>query len=84
MATELPAAGMAGNMLPPRNATAQVAPGNNISSAASVVCYSPMMVTAYGIWQGVNPLELSLPLFILQTAIRQPRVIAEILVRKPA
>ncbi|CAD6271770.1 unnamed protein product [Miscanthus lutarioriparius] len=37
------------------------------------------MVTAYGIWQGVNPLELSLPLFILQTAIRQPRVIAEIL-----
>ncbi|CAD6342099.1 unnamed protein product [Miscanthus lutarioriparius] len=94
MATELPAAGMAGNMLPPRNATAQVAPGNNISSAASVVCYSPMMVTAYGIWQGVNPLEFSLPLFILQTAIivattrllvlllkpiRQPRVIAEIL-----
>nr|XP_034586568.1 cation/H(+) antiporter 15-like [Setaria viridis] len=53
-----------------------------------------MMVTAYGIWQGVNPLEFSLPLFILQTAIivattrllvlllkpiRQPRVIAEIL-----
>jgi hypothetical protein len=95
MATELPAAEMA-NMLPPRNATVQVSPGNNISSAASVVCYSPMMVTAYGIWQGVNPLEFSLPLFILQTAIivattrllvlllkpfRQPRVIAEILVR---
>ncbi|AQK94502.1 Cation/H(+) antiporter 15 [Zea mays] len=94
MATvELPAAGMAG-MLPPRNATAQVAPGNNFSNPASVVCYSPMMVTAYGIWQGVNPLEFSLPLFILQTAIivattrllvlllkpiRQPRVIAEIL-----
>lgn len=81
--------------VPPRNATAQVALGNNISSAASVVvCYSPMMVTAHGIWQGANPLEFSLPLFILQTAIivattrllvlllkpiRQPRVIAEIL-----
>ncbi|GJN14745.1 hypothetical protein PR202_gb01601 [Eleusine coracana subsp. coracana] len=52
------------------------------------------MVTAYGIWNGGNPLEFSLPLFILQTAIivattrilvlllkpiRQPRVIAEIL-----
>jgi hypothetical protein len=48
MATvELPAAGMAG-MLPPRNATAQVAPGNNFSNPASVVCYSPMMVTARG------------------------------------
>ncbi|TVU19959.1 hypothetical protein EJB05_36143 [Eragrostis curvula] len=66
----------------------------NISSSSAVVCYSPMMVTAYGIWQGGNPLEFSLPLFILQTAIivgttrilvlllkplRQPRVIAEIL-----
>ncbi|KAF8703717.1 hypothetical protein HU200_031801 [Digitaria exilis] len=85
-------------VLPPRNATAQAAARGNISSAASVVCYSPMMVTAYGIWQGVNPLEFSLPLFIIQTAIivattrilvvllkpiRQPRVIAEILVRKP-
>ncbi|WVZ98985.1 hypothetical protein U9M48_044352 [Paspalum notatum var. saurae] len=86
MADVLPAAAGAA----PRNATAR----GNISSAASVVCYSPMMVTAYGIWQGVNPLEFSLPLFILQTAIivattrllvlllkpiRQPRVIAEIL-----
>ncbi|KAK3135252.1 hypothetical protein QOZ80_5BG0416670 [Eleusine coracana subsp. coracana] len=68
----------------------------NISNAGAVVCYSPMMVTAYGIWNGGNPLEFSLPLFILQTAIivattrilvlllkpiRQPRVIAEILVR---
>ncbi|GJM88911.1 hypothetical protein PR202_ga05491 [Eleusine coracana subsp. coracana] len=66
----------------------------NISNAGAVVCYSPMMVTAYGIWNGGNPLEFSLPLFILQTAIivattrilvlllkpiRQPRVIAEIL-----
>lgn len=68
----------------------------NISNAGAVVCYSPMMVTAYGIWNGGNPLEFSLPLFILQTSIivattrilvvllkpvRQPRVIAEILVR---
>ncbi|CAN6337266.1 unnamed protein product [Urochloa humidicola] len=93
MAAVLPTAGSAG-ALPPRNATAQSAARGNISSSASVVCYSPMMVTAYGIWQGVNPLEFSLPLFILQTAIivattrllvlllkpiRQPRVIAEIL-----
>ncbi|KAL6620440.1 hypothetical protein ACP70R_035579 [Stipagrostis hirtigluma subsp. patula] len=84
----------AAGMLPPKDAMAQVAPRGNISSSGSVVCYSPMMVTAYGIWQGVNPLEFSLPLFILQTAIivgttrilvlllkpiRQPRVIAEIL-----
>ncbi|CAN6341623.1 unnamed protein product [Urochloa humidicola] len=90
MAAVLPTAGT----VPPRNATAQVSARGNISSSASVVCYSPMMVTAYGIWQGVNPLEFSLPLFILQTAIivattrllvlllkplRQPRVIAEIL-----
>ncbi|CAL4894112.1 unnamed protein product [Urochloa decumbens] len=90
MAEVLPMAGT----VPPRNATAQVSARGNISSSASVVCYSPMMVTAYGIWQGVNPLEFSLPLFILQTAIivattrllvlllkpiRQPRVIAEIL-----
>ena len=61
-----------------------------------VVCYSPMMIATNGIWQGVNPLEFSLPLFIVQVAVivattrllvlllrpfRQPRVIAEILVR---
>ncbi|XP_020198260.1 cation/H(+) antiporter 15-like [Aegilops tauschii subsp. strangulata] len=61
-----------------------------------VVCYSPMMMTTNGMWQdeGVNPLEFSLPLFIVQVAVivittrllvlllrpfRQPRVIAEIL-----
>jgi hypothetical protein len=94
-----PCAAMASVM--PAAATATTVPAGtargNISSAAAVVCYSPMMVTAYGIWQGGNPLEFSLPLFILQTAIivvttrilvlllkpfRQPRVIAEILVRK--
>ncbi|CAO2177773.1 unnamed protein product [Urochloa humidicola] len=71
-----------------RNATVQP------KASSTVVCYSPMMITTNGIWQGFNPLEFSLPLFILQTAIivvttrvlvlvlrpfRQPRVIAEIL-----
>ncbi|CAM0954951.1 unnamed protein product [Alopecurus aequalis] len=76
--------------LPAKNVTGMTGTG----AAEAVVCYSPMMVTTYGIWQGVSPLEFSLPLFILQTAIivattrllvvllkpfRQPRVIAEIL-----
>ena len=78
----------------PTNATEQMLP----KASSTVVCYSPMMITTNGIWQGFNPLEFSLPLFILQTAIivvttrllvlvlrpfRQPRVIAEILVRTP-
>lgn len=61
----------------------------------TIVCYAPMMITTNGIWQGDNPLDYSLPLFILQLTlvvvitrllvyvlkpIRQPRVIAEILV----
>jgi hypothetical protein len=60
-----------------------------------MVCYSPTMITTNGIWQGDNPLDYALPLFILQVIlvviatrifvfilkpIRQPRVIAEILV----
>lgn len=60
-----------------------------------VVCYSPMMITTNGVWQGENPLDFALPLFILQLTLvviltrilvlilkpfRQPRVIAEILV----
>ncbi|XP_047043760.1 cation/H(+) antiporter 15-like [Lolium rigidum] len=76
--------------LPAKNVTGMTGPG----AGEAVVCYSQMMVTTYGIWQGVSPLEFSLPLFILQTAIivgttrllvvllkpfRQPRVIAEIL-----
>ncbi|PNY01249.1 cation H(+) antiporter 15-like protein [Trifolium pratense] len=59
-----------------------------------MVCYSPTMITTNGIWQGDNPLDYALPLFILQVIlvviatrifvfilkpIRQPRVIAEIL-----
>ncbi|XP_051137006.1 cation/H(+) antiporter 15-like [Andrographis paniculata] len=60
----------------------------------TIVCYAPTMITTNGIWQGDNPLDYSLPLFILQLTLvvvttrllvlvlrplRQPRVIAEIL-----
>ncbi|CAD6215290.1 unnamed protein product [Miscanthus lutarioriparius] len=50
--------------------------------------------TSEGVWQGDNPLHFSLPLIILQVclvlvltrglalALRQPRVIAEIIVRQ--
>jgi hypothetical protein len=62
----------------------------------SIVCYAPTMITTNGVWQGDNPLDYSLPLFILQLTLivvatrvlvfllkpfRQPRVISEILVR---
>ncbi|KAL7165109.1 hypothetical protein ACSBR2_040900 [Camellia fascicularis] len=61
---------------------------------ATIVCYAPTMITTNGIWQGDNPLNYSLPLFILQLTLvvvttrilvfilkplRQPRVISEIL-----
>ena len=64
------------------------------TTADEMVCYSPTMITTNGIWQGDNPLDYALPLFILQVIlvviatrifvfilkpIRQPRVIAEIL-----
>ncbi|MFQ6647529.1 hypothetical protein Gotur_021794 [Gossypium turneri] len=60
----------------------------------TVVCYSPTMITTNGVWQGDNPLDYSLPLFILQLTLvvvttrllvfilkplRQPRVVSEIL-----
>ncbi|OAY83102.1 Cation/H(+) antiporter 15, partial [Ananas comosus] len=70
-------------------------PFKNVTRAGNnmVICYSPTMITTSGVWQGVNPLEFALPLFILQTVVivlttrllvlflkpfRQPRVIAEI------
>ncbi|XP_020114323.1 cation/H(+) antiporter 15 [Ananas comosus] len=76
-----------------RNIT--MTPFKNVTRAGNnmVICYSPTMITTSGIWQGVNPLEFALPLFILQTVVivlttrllvlflkpfRQPRVIAEI------
>ncbi|WVZ77783.1 hypothetical protein U9M48_025607 [Paspalum notatum var. saurae] len=78
----------------PSNVTEQIRNATRPKASSTVVCYSPMMITTNGIWQGFNPLEFSLPLFILQTSIivvttrflvlvlrpfRQPRVIAEIL-----
>lgn len=60
-----------------------------------IVCYSPTMITTFSVWKGDNPLDYSLPLFVLQLTLvvgatrlfvfilkpfRQPRVIAEILV----
>jgi len=59
-------------------------------------CPGPMKATSNGVFQGENPLEHALPLLILQICIvllltrllafllrplRQPRVIAEIVVR---
>ncbi|XP_010923024.1 cation/H(+) antiporter 15 [Elaeis guineensis] len=59
-----------------------------------VVCYSPTLITTNGIWKGSNPLEYSLPLFIIQVILvvvttrvlvillkplHQPRVVAEII-----
>ncbi|XP_028797973.1 cation/H(+) antiporter 15-like [Neltuma alba] len=64
------------------------------STADDIVCYAPTLVTTNGIWQGDNPLDYSLPLFILQLTLvvlatrifvfilkpfRQPRVVSEIL-----
>ncbi|KAG7011110.1 Cation/H(+) antiporter 15, partial [Cucurbita argyrosperma subsp. argyrosperma] len=64
------------------------------STDDTIVCYAPSMITTNGVWQGDNPLDYSLPLFILQLTmvvvmtrtlvfllkpLRQPRVISEIL-----
>jgi hypothetical protein len=63
--------------------------------AAATSYYIPMKATSEGVWQGDNPLRFSLPLVILQICLvvavtrglafalrplRQPRVIAEIIV----
>jgi hypothetical protein len=62
---------------------------------AATVCPAPMAATSHGAFQGDNPLDFSLPLAILQICLvvvvtrglayvlrplRQPRVIAEIIV----
>ena len=67
----------------------------NSTSDTSIICYAPSMITTNGVWQGDNPLDFSLPLFVLQLTLvvlvtrffvfvlkpfRQPRVISEILV----
>ncbi|XP_020202663.1 cation/H(+) antiporter 15 [Cajanus cajan] len=63
-------------------------------SNRSIICYTPTMTTTNGLWQGDNPFDYSLPLFIFQLTLvvfatrffvfilkpfRQPRVIAEIM-----
>ncbi|KAK4486385.1 hypothetical protein RD792_009058 [Penstemon davidsonii] len=72
----------------------QVEMASNKTTEQTIVCYAPTMITTNGIWQGDNPLDYSLPLFILQLTLvvvttrvlvfflkpfRQPRVISEIL-----
>ncbi|KAK1267416.1 Cation/H(+) antiporter 15 [Acorus gramineus] len=67
---------------------------NGTDLSSTIVCYAPTMITTNGIWQGDNPLNYSLPLFILQLTLivfttrslvillkplRQPRVVAEII-----
>ncbi|GAB2283156.1 Cation/H(+) antiporter 15 [Dionaea muscipula] len=71
-----------------------ITPSSMNKTNTTIVCYAPTMITTNGIWQGDNPLDYSLPLFILQLTLvvvttrilvfmlkplRQPRVIAEIL-----
>ncbi|KAK9134629.1 hypothetical protein Syun_013959 [Stephania yunnanensis] len=60
----------------------------------ALVCYAPAMLTTTGVWQGNDPLDYTVPTFILHLALaisinriliflmkplRQPRVIADIL-----
>ncbi|KAF9596866.1 hypothetical protein IFM89_013914, partial [Coptis chinensis] len=64
------------------------------AAETNIVCYTPSMVTTNGVWQGDNPIDYALPVFILQTfcivvitrilvfllrPLRQPRVVAEII-----
>lgn len=66
-----------------------------MASNATVKCLPPMKATSNGVFQGDNPLHFSLPLLIVQICLvltltrllafllrplRQPRVIAEIVV----
>ncbi|XP_058749817.1 cation/H(+) antiporter 15-like [Vicia villosa] len=72
--------------------TTMIAPSN--VSDSKLICYTPTMTTTNGVWQGDNPLDFSIPIFILQLTLivfatrlfvfilkpfHQPRVIAEIL-----
>ncbi|PON64367.1 DNA-directed DNA polymerase [Parasponia andersonii] len=73
---------------------AEALPTSANKSDDTIVCYAPTMITTNGVWQGDNPLDYSLPLFILQLTMvvvttrvlvflfkpfRQPRVISEIM-----
>jgi hypothetical protein len=70
--------------------------GEDAASSSSALC-APMKAASEGAWQGDNPLRFSLPLIILQVCLvlvltrglafalrplRQPRVIAEIIVSR--
>ncbi|KAE9595023.1 hypothetical protein Lal_00041353 [Lupinus albus] len=70
-----------------------IASSGNVTDK-SLICYTPAMTTTNGLWEGDNPLEYSLPLFILQLTLvvlstrffvfilkpfNQPRVIGEIM-----
>ncbi|KAL5098789.1 hypothetical protein RYX36_003116 [Vicia faba] len=63
-------------------------------SDSTLICYTPSMTTSNGVWQGDNPLDFSVTLFILQLTLvvlatrffvfilkpfNPPRVVAEIL-----
>ncbi|PKA51828.1 Cation/H(+) antiporter 15 [Apostasia shenzhenica] len=91
---------MATSSVNPANSSATLGghgAGKNLTfhvSSDSVVCYAPTMITANGFWEGVNPLEYAMPIFILQLVLvvattrllvvllrplRQPRVVSEII-----
>ncbi|KAJ8428284.1 hypothetical protein Cgig2_027416 [Carnegiea gigantea] len=68
---------------------------SSLENADPITCYVPAMFTTNGMWQGDNPLDYALPLFVLQLMLvlvttlvlifilkplRQPCVFAEILV----
>lgn len=63
--------------------------------AAGMVCYSPKMILTKGVWEHENPLDYSVPLFIVQLLVviclsrvihlifkpfRQPKALSQILV----
>lgn len=64
--------------------------------AAGMVCYAPKMILTKGVWEDENPLDYSVPLFIVQLLVviclsrvihlvfkpfRQPKALSQILVR---
>ena len=68
---------------------------NGSTIAVTMKCGKPMVAVSNGAWQGDNPIQFALPLLILQICLvlivtrglalilrplRQPRVIAEIMV----
>ncbi|XP_042503576.1 cation/H(+) antiporter 15-like [Macadamia integrifolia] len=76
------------------NITGNVSISDTKGRDGIVVCYAPNMIRTSGVLQGDNPLDFSLPLFILQVTVivlitrclvfilkplRQPRVVSEII-----